>query len=64
MNEKGKRRRMRLVSVWIPRPIIEKMDRLVECGVFPSKSELIRYALMRYISELEERFQIRGKMLG
>ena len=64
MSAEGKKKRMKLISVWIPIPLLERMEEVVERGVFPSKSELIRYALMNYISEIEERFQIRGKMLG
>ncbi|GEM_PF-2236027 len=41
--------RMKLISLWIPEPMLKAIDELVEKGFFPSKSELIRYAIAEYL---------------
>jgi len=47
--EKGN---MKLVSIWIPKPMLRALLELVELGVFPSKSEAIRFAILRLLLEI------------
>ncbi|RLE72474.1 MAG: CopG family transcriptional regulator [Thermoprotei archaeon] len=44
--------RMKLISLWIPEPMLKAIDELVERGFFPSKSELIRYAIAEYLRSM------------
>lgn len=41
--------RMILISVHVPRKMLEGLDRLVERGVFPSRSEALRLALCDFL---------------
>mgnify|MGYP001626462871 CR=1 FL=1 len=43
--------RTQIVSFHIPRALLEALDRLVEMGVFSSRSEAIRTALFNLIRE-------------
>jgi len=43
-----------VVSFKIKRSVIEKLDKLVDKGVFPSRSEAIRYAILILISKLQK----------
>ncbi len=45
VNGKDKNRRMVLISVHIPRQMLEELDRLVQEGRFPNRSEAIRTAI-------------------
>ncbi len=55
--------RTHIVSFHIPRALLEALDRLVEMGVFNNRSEAIRVALYKLISEYTERGYIpRHKM--
>jgi len=38
-----------LVTVHIPRKVLESIDQMIEEGVFPSRSEAIRFALLYMI---------------
>jgi Arc/MetJ-type ribon-helix-helix transcriptional regulator len=40
---------MVLVSVHLPRRVLEELDALVRSGVYPSRSEAVREALRRFI---------------
>ncbi|RLE76005.1 MAG: CopG family transcriptional regulator [Thermoprotei archaeon] len=40
---------MKLISIWVPETMLKALDELVEMGYFPSKSELIRYAIAEYL---------------
>ncbi len=43
---------MQLISVHIPRHILEEIDRLVQEGYFPNRSEAIRTALHLLITKI------------
>ena len=43
---------MQLISVHIPRHILEEIDRLVQEGYFPNRSEAIRTALHLLIAKI------------
>lgn len=43
--------RTKIVSFHIPTNLLEALDTLVERGIFRNRSEAIRYALYRLISE-------------
>ncbi len=43
---------MQLISVNIPRHILEEIDRLVQEGYFPNRSEAIRTALHLLITKI------------
>jgi Arc/MetJ-type ribon-helix-helix transcriptional regulator len=50
-------RRMKPISVHIPEVVLEGIDRLVEAGIYPSRSEAIRAAVRDFvIRELGEDF--------
>ena len=36
---------MKLVTVWIPRTEVEKLDEIVKRGFYPSRNEAIRFAI-------------------
>lgn len=46
-----KKRTMRLISLWLPEPMLRALEEIVEAGYFPSKSELIRFAIAEYIRD-------------
>ena len=48
---KPKKRTMKLVSLWLPEPMLRAIEEIVGAGYFPSKSELIRFAIAEYIRE-------------
>jgi len=52
--------RLVIISVHIPRKMLEYIDRLVEEGYYPSRSELIRIAI-RELLQREEAKRNRGK---
>jgi len=49
--------RTQIVSFHIPRALLDALDRLVEMGVFNNRSEAIRFALYKLVTE-------RGTFLG
>jgi antitoxin ParD1/3/4 len=44
-NKKEKRDKMVLISVHIPKPLLDVIDGLVRNGVYPNRSEAIRDAI-------------------
>lgn len=47
-------RRMVLITVHFPKPVLDRMDRLVrDLHVFPNRSELIRAAVLRLLESYE-----------
>lgn len=40
-----KKGNMKVVTVWIPRTEVEKLDELVKRGFYPSRNEAIRFAV-------------------
>ena len=42
------------LSVLIPRPINKIIDKLIEDGYFPSKSEFCRFAIVEFVLRLQE----------
>ena len=47
--------KMTLITVHFPKHILRKMEEILEAGLFPSRSELIRHAVLFYINYIEER---------
>jgi Arc/MetJ-type ribon-helix-helix transcriptional regulator len=45
---------MVLISLYVPKHVIEKIDDLVRQGAFKSRSEFIREAIEEYLEDLEE----------
>ena len=45
---------MVLISLYIPKTTLEKIDELVKQGMFPSRSEFIREAVEEYLEDFEE----------
>lgn len=43
-----------VVSFKVKRSLVEKLDKLVDKGVFPSRSEAIRYAILTLISRIQK----------
>lgn len=54
-SNKDKNRRMVLISVHIPRQMLEELDRLVQEGRFPNRSEAIRTAIRDLLLKERER---------
>jgi len=54
MPRKTKNGEMVLISLYIPRTTLEKIDELVKQGFFSSRSEFIREAVEEYLEDLEE----------
>ncbi len=46
--------KMTLISVHIPKQILKELDGLVKQGVFPSRSEAIRFAIIDLIRRSEK----------
>lgn len=42
---------MRLVTVKLPEVYVEAIDELVRCGRYPSRSEVIRAAVARFVKD-------------
>jgi len=42
---------VRVISLRIEEPLLEKVEELVRRGVFKDRSELIRYAIRRLVEE-------------
>ena len=51
MSRKKGTDKMELVSVHIQKQALEELDELVRQGVFPSRSEAIRYAVRRFLAK-------------
>ncbi len=51
MGERVRKRTMKLISLWLPEPMLRALEEIVEAGYFPSKSELIRFAIAEYIRD-------------
>jgi len=49
MQEKKKKSNMRLITVYLPRPYIELLDKLKEMKYIPSRAEGIRVAVRDFI---------------
>ncbi len=49
---------MVLVTFHIPIPLLRELDRLVEEGKFPSRSEAIRHAIIQLLARERQRTQI------
>ncbi len=54
-SNKDKNSRMVLISVHIPRQMLEELDRLVQEGRFPNRSEAIRTAIRDLLLKERER---------
>jgi len=52
--ENEEREEMVLISLYVPKRVIEKIDELVSQGMFHSRSEVIRMAIEEYLEDLEE----------
>ena len=48
------REEMVLISLYVPKHAIEKIDEMVRQGLFKSRSEFIREAIEEYLEDLEE----------
>ena len=45
---------MILISLYVPKSTLEKIDEMVRQGLFKSRSEFIREAIEEYLEDLEE----------
>jgi len=45
---------MVLISLYVPKHVIEKIDDLVRQGAFKSRSEFIREAIEEYLEDLDQ----------
>ena len=54
----GRRRignqRMVTITFWIPKALLEMVDKLVETGIYPSRNEAIRHALSKFLAKYGE----------
>lgn len=51
---------MRVVSMKLPDKLIEEIDRLVEeDGVYPSRSEFIRHAIMAFLDDYYKKKKVK-----
>lgn len=55
--------KMVLISVHIPRQMLEELDDLVRSGIFPSRSEAIRVAIRDLLIRERARVHEQGGML-
>ncbi|RLE78881.1 MAG: CopG family transcriptional regulator [Thermoprotei archaeon] len=56
---------MQLITVHLPKPLVEGLERLVELGHYPSRSEAIRVAIRDLLrKELYARREKAGLMTG
>ena len=55
--------KMVLLSVHIPKKMLEELDELVKQGMFPSRSEAIRAAVWELILIRRERQQREGQIM-
>jgi len=62
--EAGAEPRTQIVSFHIPKALLEALDRLVEMGVFSSRSEAIRTALFNLLREHRELLERRQLEMG
>jgi len=53
-NKKEKREKMVLISVHIPKPLLDIIDDLVRQGVYPSRSEAIRDAIRLLLQHFKD----------
>ncbi|RLE70930.1 MAG: CopG family transcriptional regulator [Thermoprotei archaeon] len=53
-----------IVSFHIPRALLDALDRLVEIGVFNNRSEAIRTALYKLLTEYSDFHERRRFMMG
>gem|GEM_PF-883734 len=60
----GNYEKMRLVTVHLPKPMLETIDKLVEEGRYPSRSEAIRAALRLLIKREIQRIPRKYRMIG
>lgn len=51
-NRPGYRSRTVVLSVKLPLQLVEEIDRLIEDGLFQSRSDLIRYAVRKVVAEM------------
>lgn len=47
----GKKKALRLITIKIPEHMVEELDNLVNMGLFASRSEAIRLAISKLLSE-------------
>jgi len=52
--ENEEREEMVLISLYVPKSTLEKIDEMVRQGMFKSRSEFIREAIEEYLEDLEE----------
>ena len=52
--ENEEREEMVLISLYVPKSTLEKIDEMVRRGLFKSRSEFIRLAIEEYLEDLEE----------
>ena len=51
MPKSKSKEKMALISIHVQKWVLEELDRLVERGVYPSRSEAIRVAIQRLLEE-------------
>ena len=57
MPKTKKKDEMVLISVHVPKQLLEEIDKLVEKGMFPSRSELVRYAIYQFVQQYRSQRQ-------
>jgi len=61
----GRKSSMRLITVHLPDHLVQGLEKLVEGGRYPSRSEAIRVAVRDLLNrELYSRTERRGLMMG
>jgi Arc/MetJ-type ribon-helix-helix transcriptional regulator len=46
---------MKMITLFLPEPTIEELDRLVGDGFFPNRSELLRFAIFTFLHDLKRK---------
>lgn len=44
-------KKMTLITLHLPKPLLDKIDELVKSHVFPSRSEAIRFAIIKMLQD-------------
>jgi len=59
MSIDSKKKGLKMTTIKMPEYMIEELDHLVNIGVFASRSEAIRYAVSRLLSDYRKKLRTR-----
>jgi len=59
MSVEGKKKGLKMITIKMPEYMVEQLDHLVNIGVFASRSEAIRLAVSKLLSEQKRRLKPR-----